>query len=633
MRGATIPIALLALLATTLTTPARAQFGGYAGFGGSDDGGNDSPYSAGAGADGDGTGDGDGGLGIGYDGAARARTAHGILACISNPSTNYHPIIGIVVFILLLVQPLLGIIHHRNFKVLQRRTLSSYLHVWDGRVAIILGIINGGLGLQLARAGDTLKLAYTIIAAIFGGTWIVLAVLKDLRVAHGKQTSDSQSIKDHCVPQSKPISAAPARLSPYDDVPTRRSKNPSLARSHDDNIAMDGPGHETGLLASNSFPPGKPGSLVRETLPVSPDDPRRTGEAGHCGKEVAMVSVLPLPVNGVHIFPTTLPNPRPTDNVESPPQPAPAPHRPETPSNNSSNDGDCEEDGSDLFLESGPSAYNTTDSTTNTTPASPSLTLQHNGSLPTSTSGLLGLHGIKNEVDLLLDRLMAVQYILSVNEEESMYQSGRNSALRDVQEELLRRSELFHVGTAEGRILRREAANLDGMRDGARKEAYKKLEMKKGLNHPNAVIWKLREANTRLFDLAHSALQIVESLTGQAAPEAEAATQTAQYPVWKEHHLVSLTTERRVLKSQVEKFQKDNLKQLEDISRLKEQVDDLQALQSAAITPRRDVPQSLVPGPPGPNLSLQPVRDSPGGVQRASDIQSLENGSGQERRL
>ncbi|KUI69659.1 hypothetical protein VM1G_05310 [Cytospora mali] len=245
-RTTTTPIGLLALLATAIITPTHAQLGGgYAGFGGSHGGGDDSPYS---GNDGDGD-DNEGydyGLGFGYDGAVRARTAHGILTCvafvilfplggillraipgrwsfhahwvvqmlawvlyiaafalgvelareirfpgdngdfISNPHTNYHPIIGIVVFILLLIQPLLGIIHHQKFKKLQRRTLSSHLHLWDGRVAIVLGIVNGGLGLRLAGATDTVKLAYTIVAAIFGCTWIVLAVLSECRKGRGK---------------------------------------------------------------------------------------------------------------------------------------------------------------------------------------------------------------------------------------------------------------------------------------------------------------------------------------------------------------------------------------------------------------------------------------------------------------
>lgn len=76
--------------------------------------------------------------------------------------------------------------HHRSFKALKRRTLSSHLHIWDGRVAIILGIVNGGLGLKLARAADTVKLAYTIVAAVFGGTWAVLAVLSELRRQRGR---------------------------------------------------------------------------------------------------------------------------------------------------------------------------------------------------------------------------------------------------------------------------------------------------------------------------------------------------------------------------------------------------------------------------------------------------------------
>lgn len=59
--------------------------------------------------------------------------------------------------------------------------MSSHLHLWDGRIAIILGIINGGLGLRLAGARETLKLAYTIVAAIMGGAWVILALISECR--------------------------------------------------------------------------------------------------------------------------------------------------------------------------------------------------------------------------------------------------------------------------------------------------------------------------------------------------------------------------------------------------------------------------------------------------------------------
>lgn len=100
---------------------------------------------------------------------------------LSSSPANAHPIIGIVVFAMLLIQPLLGWIHHRQFQRYQRRKLASHLHLWDGRIAIVLGIVNGGLGLRLAGARETLKLAYTIVAAITGGAWVILALLSECR--------------------------------------------------------------------------------------------------------------------------------------------------------------------------------------------------------------------------------------------------------------------------------------------------------------------------------------------------------------------------------------------------------------------------------------------------------------------
>lgn len=68
---------------TTLTNLARAQFGGPAGFGGGYGGGKASPYSAAADADADADGADEWGLSFGHGTAARARTAHGILACLA----------------------------------------------------------------------------------------------------------------------------------------------------------------------------------------------------------------------------------------------------------------------------------------------------------------------------------------------------------------------------------------------------------------------------------------------------------------------------------------------------------------------------------------------------------------------
>lgn len=113
-----------------------------------------------------------------------------MLKQLSSSPNNAHPIIGIVVFVMLAFQPLLGWIHHRQFKRYQRRQMASHLHLWDGRIAIVLGIVNGGLGLRLAGARDTLKLAYTIVAAILGGAWVILALISECR--RGRKKVDTR---------------------------------------------------------------------------------------------------------------------------------------------------------------------------------------------------------------------------------------------------------------------------------------------------------------------------------------------------------------------------------------------------------------------------------------------------------
>ncbi|KAK4555589.1 hypothetical protein LTR86_007342 [Recurvomyces mirabilis] len=90
--------------------------------------------------------------------------------------SNSHPIIGIVVFVLLVFQPILGYLHHSMFKKHSRRVVWSYGHIWLGRFVITLGIINGGLGLQLARRSGIWApsngaiIAYGVIA---GGMWLL----------------------------------------------------------------------------------------------------------------------------------------------------------------------------------------------------------------------------------------------------------------------------------------------------------------------------------------------------------------------------------------------------------------------------------------------------------------------------
>lgn len=77
-----------------------------------------------------------------------------------------HPIIGILVVALMFVQPLLGLAHHYIYLRSQRRTIWAHAHTWFGRGLIMLGIINGGLGMKLANNTTKGEIAYGVIAGV-----------------------------------------------------------------------------------------------------------------------------------------------------------------------------------------------------------------------------------------------------------------------------------------------------------------------------------------------------------------------------------------------------------------------------------------------------------------------------------
>lgn len=100
---------------------------------------------------------------------------------------RYHPIIGIVLFVVLFIQPVLGLIHHCQYKKLGRRTFWSYGHLWLGRLLVPLGMINGGLGLLLAtetgygRPTTGQVTAYGVVAGVMSLLWLAATIFGERR--------------------------------------------------------------------------------------------------------------------------------------------------------------------------------------------------------------------------------------------------------------------------------------------------------------------------------------------------------------------------------------------------------------------------------------------------------------------
>ena len=113
-----------------------------------------------------------------------------------------HPIIGITLFALLLIQPILGFIHHFAFKKYKMRTFWSYAHLWLGRLAITAGIVNGGLGLKLSKEIGMFapsKGAVIGYGAAAGAIWL-LYVLSAIYGEHKRKNANYAAVSQQAPP-------------------------------------------------------------------------------------------------------------------------------------------------------------------------------------------------------------------------------------------------------------------------------------------------------------------------------------------------------------------------------------------------------------------------------------------------
>lgn len=115
-----------------------------------------------------------------------------------------HAILGYIIFVVILFQPLLGLLHHRRFKTTGRRGFWSVAHLVIGRTVIVLGIINGGLGLALADDASTgARIAYGVLGGLFGIGFLAVAVSVELKRYRGKKV-DSISGEDEIIQLREP---------------------------------------------------------------------------------------------------------------------------------------------------------------------------------------------------------------------------------------------------------------------------------------------------------------------------------------------------------------------------------------------------------------------------------------------
>jgi len=89
-----------------------------------------------------------------------------------------HTVFGTTIIALFLIQPVLGLWHHLQFRKTGSRGSISWTHIWYGRALMVLAVVNGGLGLQLAANTINGEIVYGVLAGVIGLAYILLVVVK-----------------------------------------------------------------------------------------------------------------------------------------------------------------------------------------------------------------------------------------------------------------------------------------------------------------------------------------------------------------------------------------------------------------------------------------------------------------------
>ncbi|KAK6814871.1 hypothetical protein RU639_009833 [Aspergillus parasiticus] len=91
-------------------------------------------------------------------------------------SNGYHPTIGyVLVGVVVLIQPVLGVVQHLHFRKLGGTTIYGVLHRWFGRLLSAIGIVNGGMGFYYAyqHTEDIPPIPPIIYGMVCGGVCIL----------------------------------------------------------------------------------------------------------------------------------------------------------------------------------------------------------------------------------------------------------------------------------------------------------------------------------------------------------------------------------------------------------------------------------------------------------------------------
>ena len=151
-------------------------------------------------------------------------------------------------------QPIFGAIHRRKFKKRSAdvsaskstkspgRTIVGRIHLWVGRALIVLGMINGGLGIRLASSSPfqtdettrRAKIAYSVVVTAMVALYTTLVIAFEVRRKRAQSKMTVQGVRRTAHGENA------AKLPIYDESQSEESlqRNPTSRYQKDGQIGL-----------------------------------------------------------------------------------------------------------------------------------------------------------------------------------------------------------------------------------------------------------------------------------------------------------------------------------------------------------------------------------------------------------
>ncbi|TKA82550.1 hypothetical protein B0A55_02284 [Friedmanniomyces simplex] len=187
--------------------------------------------------------------------------------CVGKSLTSTHQLLGLLLLAFILIQFGLGLTHHllfKRYKANRSHPPAAYLrklHLILGPATIVLALVNGGLGLNLA--GDTsARIPYTIVVAVLGiGFLLVRGYLYLFQRAAAPYAPDEEVLEQYRRTNSFGVGSLMDTGSPFG---VRGKRKGDLGGGYEyEGVAVPVPeAYHEGQTPASAFSGGSPGSAA-----------------------------------------------------------------------------------------------------------------------------------------------------------------------------------------------------------------------------------------------------------------------------------------------------------------------------------------------------------------------------------